>query len=478
MWATPTNEGERLKARPMPRPLQGGWDLPTAATARTTAAEYMADNLAETLPAPAACPAEPTITPDSVCYETGTRQIWITTPWDSSDYLMRVEICDAVKTSFASVIGFTTMTVCRHAIAEVEPPTPGAPGGPAIQAFSPDEKKAFETSGNAGVWTNGDVYIGSDNGESFVADGDGGVTVLGETWYNAAGACANPPPAGTCGTPGFLSPPGNLPVECDPAGIIAVECPGGLTHFDDYYLNSAPRSIVLDDLRVCLETDFAGGGCSFYDPGGTYPVHAERLGVETAGPLADKVTDPDNPTCAGAPVTMDPGYYSTSGAYKIKGCVIMNPGIYMFAGGLTVDPAWLQGNDVFIINADPSTIAKVSKSAVCLTGITGGSFANFLYYQNPANDNLFVITSDSLLFLAGIIYNPAGGIEINGADTSSPWAIGGDGSAATGCLGQTTLLGGSIVGTTVKVKSDGTLSINAFADGAAADGGGWVRLYE
>jgi hypothetical protein len=175
---------------------------------------------------------------------------------------------------------------------------------------------------------------------------------------------------------------------------------------------------------------------------------------------------------------MDPGYYSNAGAYKIQGCVVMNPGIYMFAGGLTVDPAFLQGNNVFIINAAGGNIAKVSKSAVCLTGITAGSFENFLYYQNPANSNLFVITSDSLLFLAGIIYNPSGGVEINGADTSSPWAIGGDGTAATGCLGQSTLLGGSIVGTTVKVKSDGTLSINAFQDGAASGGKGWVRLYE
>ncbi|MDX1449796.1 MAG: hypothetical protein R3246_12125, partial [Acidimicrobiia bacterium] len=254
--------------------------------------------------------------------------------------------------------------------------------------------------------------------------------------------------------------------------------PGGLTHFDDVYLASAVRSIVMDDLKVCLESDFAGAGCSFYDPGASFPVHAERTGVETQGPLADKVTDPDNPTCAGAPVYMDPGYYSTTASYKIKGCVIMNPGIYMFAGGFTIDPAWLQGNNVLLINASSASVSKASKSAVCLTGITEGSFENFLFYQNPANDSLFVITSDSVLFLAGIVYNPAGGIEINGADTSSPWAIGGDGTAATGCLGETTLLGGSIVGTTVKVKADGTLSINALEGGSATGGGGWVRLYE
>ena len=175
---------------------------------------------------------------------------------------------------------------------------------------------------------------------------------------------------------------------------------------------------------------------------------------------------------------MDPGHYSNAGAYKIKGCVIMNPRIYMFTGGLTITPAFLQANDVFIINAHAGNTAKVSKSAVCLTGITGGSFANFLFYQNPANTNDFIITADSTLFIAGIVYNPGGPIEVNGSTSSAPWAIGGDGTAATGCLGETTLLGGSIVGTTVKVKSDGQLSINAFQEGAATGGGSWVRLYE
>lgn len=79
--------------------IAGGWDLPSAATARTTAASYVADNLAESLPAPGTCPVGDSITADTVCYELDQKEVWITTPWDSSDYLIRVEICEAVDTS-------------------------------------------------------------------------------------------------------------------------------------------------------------------------------------------------------------------------------------------------------------------------------------------------------------------------------------------------------------------------------------------
>ena len=171
---------------------------------------------------------------------------------------------------------------------------------------------------------------------------------------------------------------------------------------------------------------------------------------------------------------MYPGYYSTTSQYSITGCIIMSPGIYMFAGGFDMESSGLiQGNNLFLFNAHNKTVSRITKSSVCLTGMTEGPFENFLYYQNPANDNTFDVESDSILYMAGILYNPDGEIRIQGADAGT---IGGDG--ASGCLGETTLLGGSVVAKNVLVKSDGTLSINAFSGGAAAGGGTWVRLYE
>ncbi len=447
--------------------LAGGWELPTAVDARTVAADYVADNLEVALPVPDTCPVEPHVTVDTVCYTVGETSIQITTPWDSSDYLLRVQLCEDVDTTFAKVIGFSTMTVCREAISEVEPPTPGAPGGPAIQTFGIDDKKSFETTGNGTIWTDGNIYIGSTAGEAFVADGSGGVTALGEVWFDSTGGgCASPP---ECGTPGFLNPPGTLPMGCDPA----VDCGGGLTHFQDVYLNHAIRSIDFAARQTCLESDFPAG-CEFYDPGVGYPVHAVRAGTATDGPL--RTGDTTTPTCDNGDATMDPGYYSTTGQYSITGCVIMNPGIYVFAGGFDMEAAgFVRGNDVLLINAHDKTVSRITKSAVCLTGILSGSFTNFLYYQNPLNDNTFDVESDSRLFLAGIVYNPDGETRIQGADAGT---IGGDGTPGSGCLGQATLLGGSIVAKNVLVKSDGTLSINAFAAGVGTAGGGWVRLYE
>ena len=269
--------------------IAGGWDLPSAATARTTAASYVADNLAESLPAPGTCPVGDSITADTVCYELDQKEVWITTPWDSSDYLIRVEICEAVDTSFAAIIGFTTLTVCRHAISEVEPPTPGSPGGPAIQTFGSTDKKSFETTGNGTIWTDGEIYIGSTAGEAFVADGSGGVTALGDVWYNSTGGgCASPP---ECGTPGFLDPPGNLPVGCDPA----LDCPGGLTHFEDVYLNSAPRNIDIPTLALCLTNGLSSAGCESYD-WAEAPTHTINNSTETDGPLRTGTTaDPTRP---------------------------------------------------------------------------------------------------------------------------------------------------------------------------------------
>ena len=444
--------------------LAGSWDLIIDTdAAKSTAGAYAADNLDTTLPLPTTCVGDSDVTVDTTCYTIGTRVVQITSPWDGSDYRVRVDVCDAVETSFAKLVGFDTVTVCRIAVGEVEEPTPGSPGGPAIQSFGPGDKKAFETTGNGTIWTDGDIFIASTAGEAFVADGDGGVTVEGDVWYDSTGGgCAKPP---ECGDPGFLD---SLPTGCNPS----LDCPGGSTHFDDVYAGSAVRSIVFADLRVCLNSDFGSSGCSFYDPGSGYPVHGERSGTETAGPLRTGTTAA--PSCDNGSATMQPGHYSTSAQYSIKGCIIMSPGIYLFDGGFDMEgEGYVRGNDVLLINGHDKTVSRITKSAACLTGIRDGSFETFLYYQNPDNDNTFDVESDSILILGGIIYNPDGEIRIQGADAGS---VGGDGVVE--CLGVTVTGGGSIVAKMVLVKSDGTLTIHAMSGGSASGGGGWVRLME
>ena len=170
-------------------------------------------------------------------------------------------------------------------------------------------------------------------------------------------------------------------------------------------------------LGLCLINGLNSPGCEDYDWPGA-PAHSVNSSLSTDGP--DRTGDTTNPTCDNGVVTMDPGYYTTTSQYSITGCVNMNPGMYMFAGGFDVE-------------------------------------------------------SDSSLFMAGVIYLPDGEARIQGADAGT---VGGDGTPGSGCLGETTLLGGSIVASEVLVKSDGTLSINAFSGGVGAAGGTYVRLYE
>jgi Flp pilus assembly protein TadG len=467
--------------------LAAGWDLPTAAPARTTAAAYVTDNLGQTLPAPVTCPVGDTITADTVCYRAGSKRIWITTPWEASPYLVRVEVCDDVDTTFAKVIGFNTVTVCRDAVAQVEPPVPATPGGPAIQAFSPDAKKALVTTSAGTIWTDGNILIGSaDIGEAFDTDGTGGVSVVhgGQVWYNLqGGGCVNLP---TCGPPGFINPAQDFPGEDPPTAVGAqpVGCNpdqtslpeadrcATATFFDDVYIASAPTTIVDADLQACLTTN--GAACTAYDLNGVPVTHAERFVYDFGDAAHVRTGTVSDPTCLNGYTEMDPGYYADRVKIGIAGgCVQLNPGIYMFAGGVEVCcDGYIQGNAVFLYNAHTgSGTMKFTKAAVCLTAAQDGPYANFLSYQNPLNTELFILTSDSVIHLGGIMYNPSGGIEVNGAEAGT---VGGPGE----CLGESTTIGGSIVGTTVKVKSDGSLSITALEGTAASGGGGWVRLYE
>ena len=458
--------------------IASGWELPTTADVKTVAAEYVAQNLDVTLPTPSTCPVEPDVTADTVCYEVGNRDIQITSPWANDDYQVRVEICENVQTTFARVIGFTTMTVCRYAIAEGEPPSPGGAGGPTIQATGPSDKKSFETTGAGTIWTDGDIFIASIASEAIVADGSGGVTATAAVWYDSGGGgCAKPP---HCGTPGFLDststppvPEGSLPEGCDPSDSSAPDYCGDPDFFLDVYRNHFIRSIDNTVLALCLTNGLNSAGCDDDDWAGA-PAHTINNTLSTVGPARTGTTA--DPSCDNGDLYMDPGYYSTTSQYSIQGCVIMNPGIYMFAGGFDVEAsAFLRGNDVFIYSANDYNVSRFTKSAVCLTAITAGPFENFVYYQDPVNNNTFDVESDSNLFMAGIIYVPTGEARIQGANAGT---IGGDGVPGSGCLGETTLLGGSIIANEVLVKSDGTLSINAFAGGSGSAGGDWVRLKE
>lgn len=71
--------------------IAGGWDLPTVATARTTAADYVETNINQSLPAPTTCPTGDSITANTICYETGSKEVRITTPWDSSEFMLHVK---------------------------------------------------------------------------------------------------------------------------------------------------------------------------------------------------------------------------------------------------------------------------------------------------------------------------------------------------------------------------------------------------
>ena len=212
------------------------------------------------------------------------------------------------------------------------------------------------------------------------------------------------------------------PVGCNPDQTslpVSDRCVSA-TFFDDVYLGSAPTTIDNATLQTCLQTN--GAACTAYDLNGDPVTHAERFVYNFGDAAHARTGTVSDPTCLNGYVDMWPGYYAERVKMAIAdGCVRMNPGIYMFAKGWEAcSDGYLQGNAVFLYNAHSgSNTAKVTKSAVYITAATDGPYANFLAYQNPLNTSLFIFTSDSDVHMAGIVYNPSGGIEVNGADAGT-----------------------------------------------------------
>lgn len=102
--------------------LAAAQDLPDAATAKARATQYAVPNSADgTTATPVTCSGA--VPANTTCYKIGSADVQVTTPYTMTGSaiapknLVRVRVCQPTATFFAKVIGATSPTVCRDAVA-------------------------------------------------------------------------------------------------------------------------------------------------------------------------------------------------------------------------------------------------------------------------------------------------------------------------------------------------------------------------
>jgi hypothetical protein len=158
------------------------------------------------------------------------------------------------------------------------------------------------------------------------------------------------------------------------------------------------------------------------------------------------------PSPVGEITTLNPGIYKV----LIKGSGLdtfyMNPGIYILEKGMdTSGNGVVTGNNVFIYNTYTTYPAAPGASPSCsdvdltgngqltFTAMTTGTWANLLFYQDPACTNDFQIGGNGTFTGTGSVYLP-----------SAPFVL--DGNNAT-------LIGSQLVAQTVQIQN-GNITIN------------------
>jgi len=158
------------------------------------------------------------------------------------------------------------------------------------------------------------------------------------------------------------------------------------------------------------------------------------------------------PGAVGGVVTLDPGIYKV----LIKGSgnddFQMNPGVYVVEAGLdTSGNAIFNGSNVFIYNtyltypAAPgltpscSDVNLTGNGAISLTAQTSGTWANLLFYQDPACTNDLQIAGNGTFAGTGSFYLPSAQFLLDGNNA--------------------TLTGSQLVAKTVNIQN-GNLTIN------------------
>lgn len=116
--------GRQAQASSDAAALAGARQLPVtganpaaAAAAKATAADYAARNIIGSVvaPSPATCPAGAPAS--SSCYAVEDATITVATPYSGNPGLIYVEVCRDTDATFGQVLGATTATVCRAAVA-------------------------------------------------------------------------------------------------------------------------------------------------------------------------------------------------------------------------------------------------------------------------------------------------------------------------------------------------------------------------
>jgi Flp pilus assembly protein TadG len=133
------------------------------------------------------------------------------------------------------------------------------------------------------------------------------------------------------------------------------------------------------------------------------------------------------PSPVGGVTTLNPGVYKV----KIKGAgtdtFVMNPGIYIVEAGFdTSGNGFVSGSNVFFYNTyttypaspggspDCSDVSLTGNGTIDLTAMTTGTYANLLFYQDPACANDFEIGGNGNFTGTGSLYLPSALFMLDG----------------------------------------------------------------
>ncbi len=371
-----------------------------------------------------------------------------TPPNPSTNTYVEVDISQAVRTIFLSVLGYPTLNVSVRAVAGTRNATS------CLYALDPSAPDAISLNGNFTINANCSVVSNSSSSSSLRAVGNGtltansigvagnysvngNVTLTPTPHVNVAPvpnplASITPPTVGTCSQQGttnngaFKVSANNQTVTILPGVYkkgIAVTGTGDVVTFSGgNYGNNISLGSSIAQATFNPGQYQGGNGDSLDIAGGTIVYNSGQYMF--CGPVA---------VSGNNRVTLTPGLYSGGISVSGNASVTFNPGTYVLAGGgLTVSGnSTLTGSGVtFYDTSGSSGYAPISLSGnetANLSAPTSGPYTGILFFQDPSvansKSNGSSIVGNSTSTFDGILYFPTTSLSYVGNSSSNGYTF-------------------------------------------------------
>jgi len=372
-----------------------------------------------------------------------------TPPNPSTNTYVEVDIAQAVRTIFLSVLGYPTLNVSVRAVAGTRNATS------CLYALDPSAPGAISLNGNFTINANCSVVSNSSSSSSLQANGSGtliansigvagnysvtgSVTLTPTPHINVAPlpnplASIAPPTVGTCShadatNSGILKLSANNQTVTIPPGVyrkgIAITGTGDLLTFSGGNYGN----------NISLGPSIAQ---ATFNPG-QYQSGATGDSIDIAGGTV--VFNPGQYTFCGAVslsgsnrVTLSPGLYSGGISVSSGATVTFNPGNYVLAGGgLTVSgSSTLTGSSLVFYNTSGSSgyapITLSGNETANLSAPTSGPYVGILFFQDPSvansKSNGSSIVGNATSTFDGILYFPTTSLSYVGNSSSNGYTF-------------------------------------------------------